>query len=594
MKISYNKCVKISLIFIFVMGLFLFPFKVFADDIKVSSSVSADKIGIEDSFNYTISVETNSNQNLDVDVKFDNFPADYLRPSISTSMSTSFINGRMSSSRTQSHKYTVYPRQEGILKIPQVKVEVNGKTYRTQSHSIEVVAGSIRPKTQTRSRNRSPFSSFFDSEFDDFGTSRSNSDSFVEVEVSNDSIYVGQDIQAKYTYYTSNNRNNISYDMQAFDGYGYDSSSNDNESWQRVNYKGKNYYQIEITSLKITAQRAGTITLPIITVNESRFLTSNTSKSPSKKVLVKELPSQGKAIDFSNAIGQFSIEAKLNQPVMFDNQQNQLVVTIEGKGNFAKILYPQFPPVAGLEILKPKATLDYDESGEGALVLHYDIIPYESGKFKIPALSFNYFDDKEGEYKTIYSESTILTIKSRSSNGEDIERDQFNVLYSKNKPYLGNIKSEYLLINNLSYWLTLLLVIAAIIFYLIFYRIYQRKINDLTYVRKKEALALLKKAINESEELVKKHDILFYTNAQNHLLKFISKITKTSLQLSQSQLIEELKKSHVNNVTVDKIDSFLTYCEQVKYRPNFQSSENIEKDYQKFVDIFNEIKNIQG
>lgn len=573
--------------------LLILPFKLFADDIKVVSSVSADKIGIEDSFTYTISVETSSNQQLDVDVKFDNFPADYLRPSISTSMSTSFINGKMSSSRTQSHKYTVYPRSEGILKIPQVKVIVNGKSYTSQSHTIEVVAGSLRAKNQARSRSRSPFSSFFDSDFDDF-PSRVRTDAFVEVELSADSIYIGQDIIAKYIFYTSDNRNSISYDMQAFDGYGYDSSSKDNESWERVSYKGKNYFRIEITTFTISAQKSGVITLPLITVNESRFLTSNTTKSPTKKVLVKELPSKGKAIDFSNAIGQFTMEAKLNQNIMFDNQQNQLVLTIKGKGNFNKILYPQVPDVPGLEILKLKASLDYKISGEGTLVLHYDIIPYEAGKFKIPPISFNYFDDENQAYNTLYSVTSYLTVKKKANSASSEDKNSYNVLYSKNKPYLATIKSDYLLIHKSAYWILLTCLILAIITFIVINKINHNKMNNINYVRRREAILILKKAIKESEVLVKNKDITFYTNAQNNLLKFIAKITRVSLQLSQEELIEELKKSNINNVTVDKIKSFLTYCEQIKYRPNFKSSENMQNDYQKFLAIFNEIKNSQG
>ena len=572
----------------------MIPLQVRAEDIKVVSSVSADKIGIEDAFYYTISVETDSNQQLDVDVKFDDFPADYLRPSISTSMSTSFMNGRMSSSRTQSHKYTVYPRQEGILNIPQVKVDVNGKNYLTQSHKVEVVAGSLRSQSQSNRRSSSPFSSFFDSDFDDRLNQSRNTNSFVEVEVSKDSVYIGQDFSAKYTYYTTNNRYNISYDMETFEGYGHESRPKDNENWQLVNYKGKRYYKIEITTFNISPQQAGIIKLPLIIVNESRFLNSSTTKSPTKNIKVKELPNKGKSIDFSNAIGRFTVKSELDQSVMYENQQTKLILSIKGKGNFSKILYPTIKQVDGLEILKPKASLDIEDNGQGTLILIYDIIPFESGKFKIPQVSFNYFDDELGQYKTIYSESHLLTVKNSSSSDPDISSNDYNVFFTRNKPYLGNITQEYLLTNKLSYWLGLSLLIAIIIAYLVFSRIQTKRMSNIGYVRRKEALAILKKAIEESKEYVKNKDIMFYTNAQNNLLKFIAKVTRASLQESQQELIKELEKSKVNNVTVAKINSFLTYCEQIKYRPNFESSENILNDFEKFQDIYNEIRNSQG
>lgn len=586
---------KISVLLFLLISIMLgvFPHVLKADDIKVSSNVSDDKIGIEDYFIYTIIVETSANKSLDVDVKFDKFPADYLRPSISTSMSTSFINGRMSSSRTQSHKYTVYPREEGILDIPQVEVVVNGKKYLTQSHKIQVLPGSLRQQNQSRNQNYSPFSSFFDSDFDDFGRNDiDKANSFVEIEVSRDTVYIGQNITAKYLFYTQNNRNNISYDLQAFDGYGYDSKSQDNESWERVNYKGRSYYRIEITSFNISAQKTGLLTLPLIKVNESRFLTSRTINSPMKKFLVLDLPEEGKAIDFSNAIGRFTISANLNQTLMFENQQNQLIVTIQGTGNFAKILYPNVENVDGLEILKPKATLDIDDRDEGKLVLFYDIIPYESGKFKIPSISFNYFDEENKEYKTLYTENILLTVKKLGEDTSGVSTE--NIFYNKNKPYLDSIKQEYLLIEKKSYWLILSLIVLGIIFYLTYSNINNKKMSNISYVRKKEAIALLKKTIEDSKDLVNNNSPSFYTNAQNSLLKFIVKITNSSLQLSQPELMDELAKTFVNKVTIGKINSFLTYCEQIKYRPNFHSSENIDNDYKRLIDIYNEIKNTQG
>ncbi len=583
---------NLSLILLGIISFWLIPQQLLADDVSVSSSVSADKIGIEDSFTYTITVETSSNKDLNVEVNFDNFPADYLRPSVSNSMSTSFVNGRMSSSRSQSHKYTVYPRNEGILNIPQIEVEVNGKKYQTKSHKIEVVEGSLRSQTQTPSRNNSPFSSFFDDPWaDNTPSRRNNNSSFVVVELSRDSLYVGQNVDVKYTYYTLNNNYNINYDMQTFDGYGIESSETINENWERTKYKGRNYLRREIVTLNLSVQEAGQLTLPMIVVNESVIFNRNSYKSPTTKLLVKELPKKGKAIDFSNAIGEFTIKSELNQSIMFENQQNQLQVTIKGRGNFPKILYPEIQAVDGLEILKPKATMSLDAKDSGTLILTYDIIPSESGKFRIPPVSLNYFDDVKEDYQTIYTESSLLTVKSSNGTGNISDQKESNVFFTRNKPYLGNISREYLLINKFTYWLMLSILLLSIIGYMMYINVQKKRMSDLGFVRKREALSILKTAVEESQRLVEKNDILFYTNAQNNLLKFIAKVTKASLQLSQNELIQELEKSSLNKVTVGKINSFLTYCEQIKYRPNFQSNENIQNDYQKFLSIYNEIKN---
>lgn len=586
---------NLLLIAIALMAFWLLPSRLLAADITVVSSVSADKVGLEDSFTFTISVETTSNEKLLVDVKLVDFPAKYARPNISNMSSTSFVNGKMSSSRTQSHNYAVYPEKEGILNIPKFTVLVNNETYSTQEHKVEVVAGSIRSQNPPKRRSFSPFSSFFDDDRDVFSTPRRReSSAFLQLEVSRDSIYIGQNISAKYTYYTLNNTNNISSDMQTYDGYGIENSQPGDKTWKIAKYNGKQYYKLEIVTLDISAQQAGLLTLPSITINESNFYNNNTYKSPIKQLLVKDLPKKGKSIDFSNAVGKFTLKSELAQGLMYENQQNQLVVTIEGRGNFAKILYPQAPQVDGLEVLKPKAVLNLGKGDQGTLVLNYDIIPYESGKFRIPAIGFTYFDDVQRKYQTLYTESDLLTVKSLGSGAGDSDIKDFNVFFSRHKPYLGNIVREHLLTNKISYWLFLGLLILIIIAYTIFYKFNQKRMNDIGFMRKREALSILKKGITDAEIFVRNKNLKFYTHTQNVLLKFIAKITRASLQLSQQELIQELEKSSINKVTVGKINSFLTYSEQIKYRPNYKSNENILDDFQKFQDIYNEIKNSQG
>ena len=580
------------LVMIGILGIWLLPHQLIADEISVTSSVSANKVGIEDSFILTIDVESSAAYQLDVDVSLKGFSANYRGPSVSNRSSTSIINGKMSSSYTKSYNYTVYPTKEGSLNIPQLTVTVNGKDYKTQSHKVEIVAGSLRKRNNTSNRRNSFFDPFMDPLWDDnFYNNRRENELFIEVEVDKDSIYVGQHVIVKYTYFKLDNVwDNIS-DMETFDGYGIESSTQGDGTWKKVRRNGIYYNKQEIVTMNIIAQKAGTLTLPIFTVSNNRIIQNRVYKSPTKTILVKELPERGKGIDFSNAIGKFTIDSELAQRIMYENQQNQLQVTIKGKGNLSKVLYPEAPQIEGLEILKPKATLDLQDDGNGTLVLTYDIIPSVSGKFKIPPISFNYFDDTLHEYQTIFTPSELLTVKSISSPVEDAKYNDHNIFYTRNKPYLGNITKEYLFTNKLIYWFILTTFLIVMLSYLVFYKIQMKRMSNVGYVRRRDALRILKQAITESEELVEKNDVSFYTNAQNNILKFIAKLTKASLQLSQQQLIEEFQKIYPNKVTVAKINSFLTYCEQIKYQPNFKTNENLQNDFEKFKSIYDEIRN---
>lgn len=572
----------------------LSPTLLSGDEIGVTSSVSSNKIGLEDHFVYTVTVESASREELKVDIKLDGFEADYGRPKVSNSFASSFTNGRFSSSRTQTYSYTAYAREVGTLTIPKFTVVVNGKKYSTQAHEIEVVDGSLRQQQQQQPqrRIRSPFGSFFDHDFDAFNSAqRSAHSSFIEAEMNRDSLYVGQDVQIKYFHYTTNNQHGARYSIESSDGYGIESREATDERWVRATVKGTQYFKREIVTLNVTAQQAGVLSMPKIVMTEDLFFNRSVVKSPEKKLIVKELPQRGKAINFSNAIGRFTIKSELNQSIMFDNQQNQLVVTIKGKGNFKNILYPQFPQVDGLEILKPQAVLDTSDEESSKLILTYDIIASASGKFRIPDLSFNYFDDKLEKYQTIYSGSHLLTVRSAATSQNVASKSNHEVFFSRNQPYLGTIRHEYLITNKTIYWVLLSLYVLVMTGYIFFYRYQKRQMSNVGFVRRKEGLATLKKFIDEAKGLVEQNDLSFYTKAQNNLLRFISITTKASLQLSQQELIKKLEMSSLASSTVEKINSFLTHCEQIKYRPNFEAEENIIHDFEKYQDIYNEIKN---
>lgn len=596
MKTYYRFLQHKTLILLSLIALIgLSPTLLSGDEIGVTSSISSTKIGLEDHFTYTVTVESASREELKVDIKLDGFEADYGRPKVSSSFASSFTNGRFSTSRTQTYSYTVYAREVGTLTIPKFTVVVNGKKHSTQKHEIEVVDGSLRQQQQQQQpqrRIRSPFGSFFDQDFDAFNSAQwSAHRSFIEAEMNRDSLYVGQDVQIKYFHYTTNNQHGARYSIESSDGYGIESREASDDKWVRTTVKGTQYFKREIVTLNITAQQAGVLSMPKIVMTEDLFFNRSVVRSPEKKLIVKELPQKGKSINFSNAIGRFTIKSELNQSIMFDNQQNQLVVTIKGKGNFKNILYPQFPQVDGLEILKPQAVLDLADDDSGKLILTYDIIASASGKFRIPDLSFNYFDDRLEKYQTIYSGSHLLTVREAATSQNVASKSNHEVFFSRNQPYLGTIRQEYLITNKTTYWALLSLYVLIMIGYIFFYRYQKRQMSNVGFVRRKEGLATLKKFIDEAKSLVEQNDLSFYTKAQNNLLRFISITTKASLQLSQQELIKELEKSSVANSTVEKIYSFLTHCEQIKYRPNFQAEENIVHDFEKYQDIYNEIKN---
>lgn len=119
-----------------------------AQDIQVSATVNAKRVGLDDNLQLTISIkgDTMGRSKTPQLPKLDGFR---VAGTPSSSTSIQFINGQMSSVRA--FIYTLRPRAEGHYVIDPVTVEYGGKEYRTESIDVEVVSGSVMPRASRRS-----------------------------------------------------------------------------------------------------------------------------------------------------------------------------------------------------------------------------------------------------------------------------------------------------------------------------------------------------------------------------------------------------------------------------------------------------------
>ena len=160
MKLAYSFC--------FIILIFQIPYLTFSQNVKID--ISPEKISIGNTLKITITV---NNEQI---INYGPFPEikGFRKSGISSSSSTNFINGKMSSSQSIIQNYI--STEIGTFEIESFTINVNGQNINVKGQFIEVDNSYDDPK-------QSPFNNFFDpfgDPFDNFFDR--NNEEFYEVE----------------------------------------------------------------------------------------------------------------------------------------------------------------------------------------------------------------------------------------------------------------------------------------------------------------------------------------------------------------------------------------------------------------------------
>ena len=157
-------------------------------------------------------------------------------------------------------------------------------------------------------------------------------------------------------------------------------------------------------------------------------------------IKVKPLPTQGKPNNFSGAVGNFNVTAKLDGQTFFTNQPFSLKVRFEGEGNAKLIDLPQFQAPAGIEVYDTKSESKFFKNGKSFKEFEILLIPREKGKVVLPAMSFGFFNPDQGKYYERLTEPLAIDIQqgketaaANSTRAKTGENKKEEVIIEKNE-----------------------------------------------------------------------------------------------------------------------------------------------------------------
>lgn len=541
-------------------------------------------------------------------------------PGVSSSSYTQIINGRMQSSSSTGYTFSYVADREGIVQVPAITVQVNGKSYTTRAGQFEVMpapAGSAQQTSMGGSGSSQQQSGARPSGSGrDFAVGAS--DLFMRVHLSSASVYEQQAVECSIKLYSSNGQVSAlsATAIPNFDGCLIETIGMPNTlDWHSENVNGQNYYTATVYRAILYPQRSGQIKLTggEYTIRVYRqilvqdfFMTrpemqeKDVKVNPSAVTLnVKALP-EPRPAGFSGAVGNFTASARLVGNSFKTNEASSLIYTVEGTGNIKFLTDPTIDFPSEFEVYDPSVSSSAKVSGAnmtGTQTTEFTFVPQSVGKFRIGAHDFIYFNPSTGKYVTVPIDGYEIDVEkgadvapSSSVSKNDIVTKNTDIHHIKpdaNRP--GSPLSP--IAHSTLYWL--LYPLLAIALSALLYRVIKRRGADLSERRFNKAGKVARQRLNKAGKLLKASQYEpFYEELLRAMLAYMSdKFGLPASQLNRDNISASLAARGASDTLIAAVIDIINECEMARYTPGL-TSENADKVFDSARDCINNIENL--
>ncbi len=530
-------------------------------------------------------------------------------PMISTGQNIMSVNGKMEYSSSMSYTYILEANKTGTFTIPQALISAKGKRYMSNTTTITVLNQSQRPAQQNPGNNL-PQGKTQAPVKDDIGN-----DVFLKAVVDKNNPYLGELVTVTFKLYTPTNRLQIDQPekIPSYPGFWAQDLLKDATQYPQYTetYNGKKYIVAELRKAALYPQKSGTLTIDQLVQNviyqvkvktrsaladdpffgndpffknlmDDSFFGSdyqNVKKTLHSNILtinVKPLPAANRPLDFSGAVGQFTMKAQVDRTLVNTNDGITLRVSVTGTGNLNLIEKPaiNFPP--DFEVYDPKIIDNFTNKGgtSGTRTFEYLIIPRASGDFSIDPIQFSYFNPVNRDYSTLSSDRFRLKVKKGSGSAAQAN-EQGGVKYLGNdirylmEPPLYIHATGNRLYGKSIYWLLLALPVIGFIIFLILNQRNIRMKGDANLMQRKKATRIAVKRLQKAKKLldIGQHDA-FHEEIAFALWGYISQKFNVPMSLlSMDTAREQLQVRNVDNELTERFMNTLHDCNYARYAP---------------------------
>ena len=415
-----------------ILVLFMLSLVLLAKDLTVSAAVDRNRINLDEVISFTVTIEGTSDFPDVAPPQSDGF---VIISGPSQSSSIQIVNGAMSASKTI--QWRLAPTRTGEQTIRPIDIKYRRKTYSTNAIIVVVNDANVQAVKSPRSQAQGSGQ----------GSSKSPSagsapgELFLKAEVPKTTIYKGEELPVSFNLYFQNVRNYAPQKLPDAKGFWtelFPEKRNPTISTETIN--GVAYKKATLRRLALFPTTTGDLTIDPMQIscevpaptqrrrsvfddffNDSffsdPFAGTKTVQIQSEplKIRVRELPETGKPAGFNGAVGNYVIESSIDTLQTHQNQALTLRYSISGSGNINAVKLSALELPSNVEIFEPKVERRVNNQGRsirGSISYEYVLIPRTSGRLRIPALNFSFFDPVNGRYQTSTAKGYAVNVKA--------------------------------------------------------------------------------------------------------------------------------------------------------------------------------------
>jgi len=597
---------------IILMALIAYSTQMLAD--KVSFTASApDAVVVGDQFRLSYTVTTQ---------KVKDFRAPSIKgfdvlmgPSRSQQSNTQIVNGNVTSTSSITFTYILMANNAGEYTIPGASIIADGDQMVSNSVRIKVL-----PQDQGSSNSSSSSSTHSSS-----GTGVSNQDLFITASASKTNVYEQEAFVLTYKIYTRESNlqlNNAKLpDFKGFHSQEIEMTTN--ARWTPEHYQGRNYYTTVYRQFVLFPQQSGklyidpaqfqmTVGKPVQSDDPfDAFFNGGSNvieikksiSTPKIAINVNPLPA-GKPADFSGGVGEFNISSSINNKELKTNDAITIKLVISGTGNLKLISNPEIKFPDDFEVYDPKVDNQVRLTREGLTgnkVIEYLAIPRHAGTYKIPGVSFSYFDIRSKSYKTLKTEEYVINVEKGAGNADQVianftNKEDLKVLgedirYIKQNEITLQPKGSFFY-GSMTYWLFYIIPALAFIIFFIIYRKQAAENANVAKIRTKKANKVATKRMKLAGKLLSENKKdAFYDEVLKALWGYISdKLNIPVSRLSKDNIEEKLRNHGVNEELIKEFLNALNDCEFARFAPG-DENQAMDKVYSSSIEVISKMEN---
>ena len=533
-------------------------------------------------------------------------------PSSSKQSSTQIINGNVTSSSIVVFTYILMATNVGEYTIPGASIVAEGNQMVSNSVKIKVL-----PQDQAGSGGQNGGGSS--------GTSVSNQDLFIKAIASKTTVFEQEAFVLTYKIYTRETNLRLeNAKLPDFKGFHSQEIEMTGESrWTQEHENGRNYFTTVYRQFVLFPQQSGKLLIdpaqfqmiirkPVQSDDPfDAFFNGGsnvvdirkTIATPKIAVNVSPLP-EGKPVGFSGGVGEFTISSSINSKEVKTNDAITIKLVISGTGNLKLISEPKIKFPDDFEVYDPKVDNQVRLTREGltgSRIIEYLAIPRHAGSYKIPGVTFSYFDIRSKSYKTLKTEEYVVNVEKGTGNADQVianftNKEDLKVLgedirYIKQNKVTFHPKGSFIY-GSMTYWLFYIIPAFAFIIFIIVYRKQASENANVAKMRTKKANKVATKRMKLAGKLLSENKKdAFYDEVLKTLWGYISdKLNIPVSRLSKDNIEEKLRNHGVNEELIKEFLNALNECEFARFAPG-DENQAMDKVYSSSVEVLSKMEN---